>query len=34
MILMMQWGLVIDFTIICVSLLAASILRARVRFLQ
>jgi ESS family glutamate:Na+ symporter len=34
MIPMMQWSLVIDFTIICVSLLAAAILRAKVRFLQ
>jgi ESS family glutamate:Na+ symporter len=34
MVLMMQWGLVIDFTIICVSLLAASLLRSRLRFLQ
>jgi len=31
---MMQWGLVLDFAIICVSLFAASIIRANVRFLQ
>jgi ESS family glutamate:Na+ symporter len=31
---MMQWGLVIDFAFVCVSLFAASILRARLRFLQ
>jgi len=31
---MMQWGLVIDFAFICVSLFVASILRAKLRFLQ
>ena len=31
---MMQWGLVIDFAFVCVSLFAASILRAKLRFLQ
>jgi ESS family glutamate:Na+ symporter len=31
---MMQWGLVINFAFICVTLFAASVLRAQLRFLQ
>jgi len=30
----MEWRLVIDFTIVCVSLIIASVLRSRLRFLQ